>query len=41
MKNLAVHISFFYKEDRVAYLEQVIAGLHEINDVDVFVHSNK
>ena len=40
MKNLAVHISFFWKEDRLSYLRKAIDGLHEIDDVDVFVHTN-
>lgn len=40
MKNLAVHISFFWKEDRLSYLQKVIDSLHKIDDVDVFVHTN-
>ena len=35
MKNLAVHISFFWKEDRLSYLQKVIDSLQEIDDVDV------
>ena len=43
MKKLAAHVTFFYIEGRLHWLEEVVNGLKSIgkDDVDVFVHTNK
>jgi len=38
--SLCAHISFFYKDSRIQYLEKEIQGLQTIPNIDIFIHSN-
>ena len=41
MKNIAIHISFFYVESRIQYVNRIIEATNQYDCVaDIFIHTN-
>lgn len=40
--NIAVHISFYYNEERFQYLREVVSNINNYDDkTDIYIHTNK